>query len=84
MTKTVMERSQAVANALSDLEVVCEAEQATQPVLDAVAVLHERLDKLRRVVGIDLVEPEHLRSGVIAFSGGGNKNEPTPPPPGPK
>ena len=82
MTHTVMTRAQGVANALADLETVCETEQVTQPVLDAVEHLHSKLNHLRIAFGVDLVEPENLRSGVIAFSGGSNK-EP-PPPPGPK
>ena len=79
MTKTILERGQAVANSLYDLEVVCEAEQVTQPVTDAVAALHDKLNKLRAAFGVDLVEPENLRSGVIAFSGGTNKDNPPPP-----
>lgn len=79
MTKTILERAQGVANALSDLEVVCEAEQVTQPVTDAVAVLHDKLNRLRLAFGVDLVEPENLRSGVIAYSGGGSKDPPPPP-----
>jgi len=76
MTKTILQHGQSVANALSDLEVVCQAEQATQPVLDAVEHLHHKLNHMRLAFGVDLVEPEHLRSGVIAFSGGGSKQPP--------
>ena len=81
MTKTVLERAQGVANALSDLEMACMIYAAPQAVKDSVAVLHDKLNHLRVAFGIDLVEPENLRSGVIAFSGGTNKDNPPPPPP---
>ena len=76
MTRTVMERAQGCANALKDLEATCAVNDTPQDVLDAVSVLHDRLNKLRLAFGVDLVEPENLRSGVIAFSGGGSKVPP--------
>ena len=82
MTKTILERAQGVANALSDLEVLVKDDDVWQPIKDATANLHDKLNRLRLAFGIDLVEPENLRSGVIAFSGGTNKDNPPPPPGG--
>jgi hypothetical protein len=84
MTHTILQRGQAVGNALYDLEVLCQRDDVPQDIRDAVEVMHDRLDKLRRTFGVDLVEPSEARGGAIAFSGGTSKQEPTPPPPPPK
>lgn len=81
MTKTILERGQAVANSLYGLEAQIAALglPADHPLMGAKENHHDKLNKLRLAFGIDLVEPENLRSGVIAFSGGGSKNPPPPP-----
>lgn len=82
MTKTILERGQAIANTWKAVELATEPYTADSDLKNAIDAHHDALNKFRHAFGIDLVEPENLRSGVIAFSGGTNKDNPPPPPGG--